>query len=204
MERTIPSLACWRQTTLPISLPATEIQRIIDSCSNTTVMGIRDRSIILLLARLGLRAGDVSGLKMSDINWKDGSVLVSGKNKRQVRLPLSQEVGDAILEYLKHRPQTGYDQLFLGAAAPYRPFSSGSCLSPIVTRAMHKAGIVSTRYGAHILRHSAATEMLRQGASLYEIGSVLRHRSTDMTAYYTKVDVNLLKLVSQPWPGGIQ
>lgn len=200
LERAIPALAGWRQATLPVYLQASEVQRIIDACDTTTPMGIRDRAIILLLARLGLRAGDVAGLRLSDIDWDDGSVLVAGKGRCEVRLPLPQEVGDAILKYLEHRPQVEEDVAFLRAVAPYRHFLSGSSLSQVVTRTMRRAGVVAPRYGAHILRHTAATEMLRQGTSLYQIGAVLRHRSLDMTAYYAKVDVELLRLVAQPWP----
>ena len=163
-------------------------------------MGLRDKANILLLVRLGLRAGDVAYLKLADIDWLDGSIIVAGKNCREVRLPLSQDVGDAILDYLKHRRQVAGNAVFIRTIAPYRPFNSGSAVSTIVTRAMHKAAIVSSRYGAHILRNTAATQMLKQGASLYEIGLVLRHQSVDMTARYTKVDIDLLYLVVQPWP----
>lgn len=200
LERAIPTLAGWRLASLPVYLQASEIQKIMHACDTTTPMGVRDRAIILLLARLGLRAGDVAALRLSNIDWYDGSIVVSGKGGREVRLPLPQEVGNAILKYLKHRPKVKHDVVFVRAVAPYRQFSCGSSLSPIVTRAMRRAGVVSARYGAHILRHTAATEMLRQGVSLYEIGAVLRHRSADMTAYYAKVDVSLLQLVAQPWP----
>lgn len=200
LDRAIPALAGWRRAALPVYLQASEVQRIIDACDTTTPMGIRDRAIILLLARLGLRAGDVAGLRLSDIDWDDASVLFSGKSRREVRLPLTQEVGDAILKYLEHRPQVEEDVVFLRAVAPYRHFLSGSSLSQVVTRTLRKAGVLAPRYGAHILRHTAATEMLRQGVSLYEIGTVLRHRSLDMTAYYAKVDVELLRQVAQPWP----
>jgi integrase len=163
-------------------------------------MGLRDRAIVLLIARLGLRAGDVAALCIDDIDWKDGSILVSGKSRRQVRLPLPQEVGDAILGYLKHRPEVEAREVFLRSVAPFRSFRSGSSASQVVARAMRRSGISAPRFGAHALRHAAATEMLRQGVSLYEIGAVLRHRSPDMTAHYAKVDVALLKQVVQPWP----
>ena len=200
LERAIPALAGWRHGALPSYLSACELQRIIDACVATTVMGIRDRAIILLLARLGLRAGDVAELRLSKIDWKDGSFLVSGKGQREVRLPLSQEVGDAIVAYLERRPQVDEGRVFLRSVAPFRPFSSGSSVSQIVTRRMRRAGVVTSRYGAHVLRHTAATEMLRQGVPLHEIGGVLRHRSLDMTAYYAKVDIELLSQVAQPWP----
>lgn len=162
-------------------------------------MGLRDRAVILLLARLGLRAGDVAGLRFSDFDWGDGSLVVTGKSRREARLPLPQEVGDALLEYIECRPLSEEERVFLRVLPPFRPLPSRS-VSQIVGRAMRRAGVIATSYGSHILRHSAATEMLRRGASLYEVGAVLRHRSYDQTAYYAKVDFSLLKLVAQPWP----
>lgn len=200
LERAIPALAGWRLAALPAHLSASEVQRIIDTCDATSLMGIRDRGIILLLARLGLRAGDVSALRLSDIDWHDGSFLVMGKARSEARLPLPQEVGDAILGYLERRPRVAEEKVFLRIVAPFRPFTSGSSISGIVARRMRRAGVIAPHYGAHILRHTAATEMLRKGVPLFEIGSVLRHRSLDMTAYYAKVDIELLRQVAQPWP----
>lgn len=200
LERAIPTVAGWRHGSLPSYLSATEVDQIIDACEDTSLMGIRDKAIILLLARLGLRAGDVADLRLSLIDWSDGSFLVSGKSRREERLPLSQEIGDAMVAYLKKRPQVGEDRVFLRIPAPHRPFIRNNSVSQIVTRRMRRAGVSAPRYGAHILRHTAATQMLRKGVSLYKIGSVLRHRSMDMTAYYAKVDVELLREVAQPWP----
>ena len=200
LDVAIPAVACWRLTTIPRSLQIHDVERILDACDATSPMGLRDRAIILLFARLGLRAGDVAGLCLDDIDWKDGSILVSGKSRRQARLPLSQEVGDAILEYLGHRPRSESREIFLRSVAPFRSFRSGGSASQVVTRAMRRAGILSSCYGAHALRHTAACEMLRKGLSLYEIGSVLRHHSAEMTAHYAKVDVALLKQVALPWP----
>jgi site-specific recombinase XerD len=200
LENAIPRIASWHNASLPNYRQQSEVQRILDTCDINMVMGMRDKAVILLLARLGLRAGDVANLNLTDIDWHHGSIIVSGKNRREVRLPLPQEVGDAILNYLKHRRPVADDAVFIRAIAPYRPFHSGSAVSTIVTRAMHKAAIVSSRYGAHILRNTAATQMLKQGASLYQISTVLRHQSFDMTARYTKVDIGLLNLVVQPWP----
>ena len=147
-----------------------------------------------------LRAGDVVGLRFSDIDWADASFLVSGKGRREVRLPLPQEVGDALLTYLEIRPKVVTDQVFLRAVAPFRPFRCSGAVSAIVRRAIRRAGIDAPSNGAHILRHSAATQMLHEGASLYQVGAVLRHSSRDMTAHYAKTDVALLKLVARPWP----
>jgi len=200
LDKAIPALAGCRHAALPSFLSATELQKIIDACEGTSIMALRDKAIILLLARLGLRAGDVAGLRLSKIDWEDGSFLVSGKSQREVRMPLPQEAGDAIVRYLEKRPQVRQDRVFLSTRVPFRPFVSGSTVSQIVKRRMRLAGVATSRYGAHVLRHTVATEMLRQGVPLHEIGQVLRHRSLDMTAYYAKVDIELLKQVAQPWP----
>src|SRR6266446_1665274 len=161
----------------------------------------RDRAIVLLLARLGLRAGDVAQLRLDDIEWETGSLRVAGKSRTEVRLPLPQDVGDAIAAYLACRPSTcPSDHVFLRNIAPFRPFRRGDGVSSVVKRLMQRAGIVAPVKGAHVLRHTAATEMLRHGVPLEKIGLVLRHRSIDTTAYYAKADVTLLKLIAQPWP----
>jgi integrase len=200
LDQAIPALAGWRLAALPRSLSTTEVEKIIACCEPTSPMGLRDRAILLLLARLGLRAGDVATLRLSDIDWNDGSLVVSGKGRREARLPLPQEVGDAILEYIEQRPRAGSDEVFLRTRVPVGPFRCAGSVSAVVRRVMGRAGISSPSYGAHILRHTAATHMLGQGVSLFEIGSVLRHRSLDMSAYYAKVDTDLLRQVAQPWP----
>ena len=163
LDQAIPAVACWRLATLPRSIPSQDVQRILDACDATSPMGLRDRAIILLLARLGLRASDVAVLCLHDIDWKDGSIMVSGKSRRQVRLPLSQEVGDAILGYLEHRPEVKAREVFLRSVAPFRPFRSGSSASQVVARVMKRSGISAPCYGAHALRHTAAT-LLKQVA----------------------------------------
>jgi site-specific recombinase XerD len=162
-------------------------------------MGIRDRAVLLLLARLGLRAGDVAALKFRDLDWRVGTLEVSGKTRRHNRLPLPQEVGDAILHYLNHRPQMGHDRVFLTTTAPIKGLSYNA-VSRIATQAMHRAGVETSVYGAHVLRYSAATEMLRQGVPLLAIGAVLRHASVETTVGYAKVDLQLLQQVVRPWP----
>ena len=200
LDQAVPALAGWRLATLPRCLAAAEVERMLQACDPRSMRGCRDRAILLLLARLGLRAGDVAGLRVSDIDWENGSLVVSGKGRHEVRLPLPQEVGDAILAYLADRPPVKEDRVFVRVTAPCLPFESGDAVGSVVARAMRRAGVDAPRHGAHLLRHTAATEMLRQGVSLYDIGSVLRHRSLDMTAYYAKVDVGLLQQVAQPWP----
>jgi site-specific recombinase XerD len=201
LDLAVPAIAHWRLATLPRSLSAQELDRLIAACNGTSPGRLRDRAIVLLLSRLGLRAGDVARLRFADINWKAGTVEVTGKGRRQVRLPLPQDVGDALLRYLECRPQADDAScLFLRSIAPFKPLTSGNGVSTVVKHALRRAGIESPAKGAHLLRHTTATEMLRHGVPLDKIGLVLRHRSIDMTAYYAKVDFALLQQVAQPWP----
>jgi site-specific recombinase XerD len=202
LEAAVPVLAHWRLSSLPRYLQPDEIERIIASCDPTTQVGKRDRAILLLLARLGLRAGDIVQFRLGDIDWNGAWIHVSGKGRCQTRLPLTQEIGDAIVTYLEDgRPQSDADRLFIRARAPFRALASHCAVSVIVTRAMRRAGVTCpSRGAAHVLRHSAATSMLRQGASLHEIAAILRHRSIETTQIYAKVDVGALRQIAQPWP----
>lgn len=201
LDQAVPAVAGWRLASLPRGLAASEVAQLLAACNGKSVARIRDRAIILLLVRLGLRAGDVAELRLTDIDWKDSSFVVSGKSRRQVRLPLPQEVGDALLSYLECRPAANTVRVFLRVIAPIGPFRGGGSVSSVVKGAMRRAGVTAPATGAHVLRHTAAREMLRQGVSLYEIGSLLRHRSIETTAhYYAKVDRGLLEKVAQPWP----
>lgn len=201
LDGVVPAYAHWRLADMPRYLSAEQVSRLIAACDGETIACRRDRAIVLLLARLGLRAGDVAQLRLVDIEWQAGSLRVSGKSRYEVRLPLPQDVGDAIAAYLECRPSASEsDRVFLRNIAPCRPFRSGDGISSVVKRRMNRAGIVTPIKGAHVLRHTAATEMLRQGVPLDKIGLVLRHRGIDTTAYYAKADVTLLKQVAQPWP----
>ncbi len=206
LEGAIPTLAHWRLSTLPRYLQAEEVERIVTVCSSNTAVGMRNRAIVLLLARLALRAGDIVRLRLGDIDWKEGWILVSGKGRCESRLPLPKEVGEAIAAYVTGaRPLVDTDTLFVRSRAPLRGFTSHCAISMIVARAMRRAGInCPSRGAAHVLRHSAATTMLRQGASLQEIAAVLRHRSTATTSIYAKVDVHALQEIAQPWPEEVQ
>jgi len=198
----IPAIAHWRLATLPRCLSAEELDRLIAACDGTTPGHLRDRAILLLLSRLGLRAADVAQLRLSDIDWTSGTLQVMGKGRYQVRLPLPQDVGDALARYLTCRPRVEHtDRVFLRRIAPCKPFASGDGVSSVVKHALRCAGIEAPAKGAHLLRHTAATQMLRHGVPLDQIGLVLRHRSIDMSAYYAKVDVALLQQIAQPWPG---
>jgi site-specific recombinase XerD len=202
LHRAVPTIAHWRLSDLPRYIAAADVERVIASCDATKAHGVRDRAILLLLARLGLRAGDIVAMRLCDLDWDEGTVRVRGKGRKDVRLPLPQDAGDALLEYLVHaRPAADTDRVFLCAQAPIRPFASTCVVSDVVRLALRRAGITDPpSKGAHLLRHSAATTMLREGVSLDVIASVLRHGSTETTAYYAKVDVNLLQQVAQPWP----
>jgi integrase len=181
------------------------VERVIDSCSLDTAVGLRDRAILLLLARLGLRGGDVVKMRLDDIDWQRATLKVCGKGRREFRLPLPQDVGDAVLSYLrKARPRVRIERVFLCIPAPFRPLQNSGAVSSVVSAGLRRAGVTKppTR-GANLLRHSAATAMLRAGASLQAVSSMLRHRSVDMTMHYAKVDLAMLAEVVQPWPEGV-
>jgi integrase/recombinase XerD len=202
LDRSVPTIPEWRLSSLPRYLEADDVERVIASCDLSTLCGLRDRAILLLLARLGLRGGDITAMRLTDLDWHAGTVRVRGKGRREVCLPLPQDAGDALIDYLmKARPQADTDRLFLCVNAPVRPFAGSCSISDIVRFALQRAGIQDPpTKGAHLLRHSAATAMLRAGASLDQIATVLRHQSSDTTAYYAKVDVDLLRQIAQPWP----
>jgi site-specific recombinase XerD len=201
LDQAVPTFVSWRLARLPRYLTAEQVASLVAACDGGSPGRRRDRAIILLLARLGLRAGDVAGLRIGDIEWETGTLRVSGKGRYQVRLPLPQDVGDSILDYLACRaPTRDCDHIFVRNIAPYRPFKNGDGVSSAVRCVMKRAGVVSPAKGAHVLRHTAATQMLRHGVPLDQIGLVLRHRGIDTTAYYAKADVNLLKEIAQPWP----
>lgn len=202
----VPTIAGWRLSELPRFLEPTQVERTLLSCDRRTKTGKRDYAILLLLARLGLRAGEVAFLNLEDINWTAGELRIRGKGSRVDRLPLPQDVGAAIANYLKTgRPRCSSRRVFIQAKAPYVGFANppnGICC--IVRSALDRAGIESRHKGAHLLRHSLATRMLGHGASLAQIGQVLRHEQADTTEIYAKVNLTALRSLAQPWPGGLQ
>ncbi|MEZ2312005.1 tyrosine-type recombinase/integrase [Paraburkholderia sp. RCC_158] len=205
LDLAVPTVAQWRLSALPRYLVEDDIERIVNSCDLETDTGVRDHAILLLLARLGLRGGDIVNLRLDDIDWRSGQIQIRGKSRREVRLPLPQDAGDALLEYLvRVRPSTPVGQVFLCMNAPWRPFATSATVCSIVGFALCRAGIWKPpSKGANLLRHSVATSMLRGGATLDAIGTVLRHRSSQTTAHYAKVDVVKLRGIAQPWPGGV-
>lgn len=196
----VPKVPTWRLARLPRYLPDEDIERIVAATDRESPTARRDRSMLLLLARLGLRASDVIALRLGDIDWEEGRVRVAGKSRRETALPLPQDVGDAILRYLEaERPSAATDRIFLTVCAPIRPITS-SGLHDVLVRAIERAGVQSPSLGTHVLRYSLATRLLRQGATLDAIGAVLRHRDVESTALYAKVDFRLLRQIAQPWP----
>ena len=195
----VPSVAGWRLAGLIKALDTRSVARLLASCDRRTRVGRRDFAIVVLLVRLGLRAGEVAALELGDVDWRAGEILVRGKGGRQERLPLPSDVGEALAGWLERgRPRRESVFVFTRLRAPYVALSSGA-VSQLVRRASVRAGLPAV--GAHRLRHTAATEMLRAGGSLTEVGQVLRHRSRDVTSIYAKVDRLALVQVVQPWPG---
>jgi len=200
LEHSVPRVSGRPPSTLPKHLPSADVERVIAACNPSTELGARDHAIILLMARLALRADDVAGLKWGDVNWTEGTIWLQGKNRRGDLVPLPQDVGDAILHYIEHmRPAASSDRIFIITTAPYTPIRPRQ-VSQTAQRALLRAGVQTPSYGAHIFRHSVATTMLRGGVSLDEIGSLLRHADEDTTTAYARVDVDLLRQVALPWP----
>ena len=197
----VPTVADWRLSSVPKYLSEEEIQRLLDACDRSMSTGRRDYAVLLLLARLGLRAGEVVALEIDDIDWRAGEMMVRGKGLIHDRLPLLTEPGEALAAYLRtDRPRSRSRRVFVRMKAPHTGFAGPSTVSTIVRRALERAGLHPLTKGAHLLRHTLATTMLQQGASMAEIGEVLRHRSPNTTEIYAKVDLSGLRSLAQPWP----
>jgi site-specific recombinase XerD len=185
---------------LPMGLPADQVARLLHACDGTSATDLRDRAVIRLVARLGLRAGEVAALNLNDVDWRHSEFVVRGKGRRSERLPLSADVGEVMVDYLRHgRPPSPERALFLSVRVPGGRLEA-SAVGAIVARAATRIGL--GKIGPHRLRHSAATGMLARGASLSEVGQVLRHDSAASTAIYAKVDRLTLRELARPWPGG--
>jgi site-specific recombinase XerD len=203
LAASVLTVANRRLSTVPKYLTPKQIQAMLDACNHETSTGRRDYSILLLLARLGLRAGEVLALNFQDVDWRAGEITVPGKGLVHDRMPLPVDVGQAVATYLRRdRPCSCESRrVFIRMKAPRRGFANPSTVSTIVRRALERAGLEPPLKGAHLLRHSLATEMLRQGGSLAEIGEVLRHRVPNTTEIYAKVDFHGLRPLGLPWPG---
>ena len=201
----VPRVASWSMAAIPRAIPPDAIRQLLASMLRRTPIERRDYAIVLLLADLGLRAGEVAGLELEDLDWNGGQVRVRGKGGHEAILPLPVRAGEAIVAYLRDgRPPSPARRVFLRAKAPYRGLQGSAAISAIVRRALRDAGVQSPTKGAHQFRHALATQMLRRGASLREIGDVLRHRRPQTTTIYAKVDLAALRSLALPWPGGVR
>ena len=201
LTSSVPTIPHWKVTVLPKTLKVHEIESLLRSCDQTTMVGKRDYAVLCLLARLGLRAGEVVAMILDDIDWRAGELTVRGKGRTRERLPLLVEVGQALAAYLREaRPSCASRHLFVTTRAPFHELAGPTTIGNIVRRALQRAGLNPPRRGAHLLRHSLATTLLQRGASLQEIGDVLRHRHPATTQIYAKVDIAALQTLVQPWP----
>lgn len=199
----VPAVANWRRADVPKTIAPEQVEKLLATCDPATVAGRRDRAILLLLARLGLRASEVVGLRLDDIDWAAGTFIVRGKGPRLEVMPLLDDVGSALAVYLRDgRPVCDTRRVFVRLCAPYRGLKHASSLCDVVKRALTRAGIEAPFNGAHLLRHSLATGLLASGASLAEIAELLRHERLETTQIYAKLDLNALRSLAQPWPGG--
>jgi len=196
----VPPVPGWRVRSLPVGLAPDQVRRLLDSCDSRREAGRRDLAILTMLVRLGLRAGEVARMRLEDIDWRAAEIVVHGKDRRDERLPLPNDVGKALTDYLRPgRPPTTSRAVFLRLLAPRQQLTP-TAVTAIVYGACDRAGL--PRVGAHRLRHTAASEMLRAGASLSEVGQALRQRELKTTAIYAKVDDARLSVLARPWPGG--
>lgn len=199
----VPGVANWRLSHLPKALTPAQVERLLVCCDRSTPMGQRDYAILLLLARLGLRAGEIVAMTLDDLDWEAGAFLVRGKGDRHERLPLPQDVGTALAYYLRRiRPPCSSRRVFIRMKAPHCGFSGAAAICDVVRRALWRAELNPDFKGSHLLRHSLATNMLRRGASLEQIGQLLRHQHANTTQIYAKVDIEALRGITLPWPGG--
>jgi len=201
LAEAVPSVAGWRLQGLPKGLEPAEVEKLLAVCDSRTAIGRRDLAILTLLARLGLRRGEVAALTLADVDWRAGELRVRGKGRRDERLPLPADVGEPLAAYLEDgRPATAEGRsLFVRSKAPHRALTPAG-VTAVAIAAARRAGL--ERVTAHRLRHSAATALLRAGAGLPEVGQVLRHRQPLTTAIYAKVDREALRRIARPWPGG--
>ncbi len=197
LAESVPSVAGWRQTGIPRTTTRSEVNRLLDGCERSQIDGVRDFAILILLARLGLRSIEVARLELDDLDWGSGEIVVRGKARREDRLPLSDDVGEALAAYLSLRARHASRRVFLTLRAPRRPIPA-YVVGEVVRRGCRRAGVA--HFGAHRLRHALASELLREGASLIDISQVLRHRDLATTAIYAKIDLGRLRQVAQPWP----
>lgn len=205
LSSAVPSIRTWSLSALPEQLSVEQIETVLNCCDRHSKVGLRDYAVLVLLSRLGLRANEVALLRLGDINWHSGSLIIRGKGRTLVSLPLLSEVGAALSDYLQNaRPKTDSRFLFVRVLAPHSQFATSASVTEIAKSALTRAGLKLQHKGAHIFRHSLASNLLQAGASLSEIGQVLRHKSHDTTRIYAKVDIDGLRALAMPWPGAAQ
>jgi site-specific recombinase XerD len=205
LAASVPTVANWCLAELPQFLEPSQVEKLLRGCNKKSKTGRRDRAILLLLARLGLRVGEVVHLTLENINWEAGEILIRGKSAREDRLPLPPDVGRALAAYLKQdRPACSCRRVFIRMKAPRQGFASAAAVCTLFRRALARADLHPPKKGVHLLRRSLATQMLRRGASLTQIGEVLRHQRAQTTEIYAKVDLVTLRALAQPWPGGVR
>jgi site-specific recombinase XerD len=201
----VPAVASWNLSNLPKFIAPEQIQKVLDRCHRSTPQGRRNYAILLLLARLGLRAGEIVKLTLDDLHWDTGELTIQGKGGRVAQMPMPQDVGRAIAAYLKKdRPVCSTRRVFIRMKAPLQGFADSAAITTIVERALRRAKVAAPRRGAHLFRHSLATSMLRHGGSLRDIGHLLRHQRLETTAIYAKVDLSALRTLARPWLGGVR
>jgi site-specific recombinase XerD len=198
LAESVPSVAGWRDTAIPPTMPRADVEKLLACCERSTLSGARDYAMLMLLARLGLRSVEVARLELCDLDWRSGELVVRGKARRQDRLPLPGDVGEALAAFLSVRGRRDSRRVFLTLKAPIRPIRA-DLVGDVVQRACKRSAVAHV--GAHRLRHALASELLAHGVSLTDISQVLRHRDLATTAIYAKVDLGRLREVAQPWPG---
>jgi integrase/recombinase XerD len=196
----VPKVAGWQQTYLAEPLTADEMQKLLLSCDRTSTLGLRDYAILMLLIYLGLRACEIVNLTLDDVDWNNGEIIIRGKGSAIMRLPINCDLTNALASYLQHRPNCTSGSFFIGVNKPLKGFQSHCTVNQIVRSSLKRAGLTPAKKGSHLLRHSFATQLLRQGATLQEIGAILRHKSIQTTAIYARVDFDKLRSIALPWP----
>jgi len=206
LEAVIPRMRLWKHASLPEHLSAEEVSRVLAACADGTAIGKRNYAILLLLSRLGIRALEAAQLQIDDVDWRTGCILIrASKNHRERNLPLSEDLGQALLDYLRDgRPQTDSRNIFLKHTAPFHALQGSSAITQTVQRLLKKAGIERRSSGAHLFRHTAASQMVCRGATFKEVADILGHQSLQTTSIYAKLDLAALSQVALPWPGGAQ
>lgn len=206
LDAAIPRIRTWKHASLPDHFSPEEITKLLNACDDASAISNRNQTILMLLSRLGVRAMEVARLQLDDIDWNQGTIIIRfSKSRRERLLPLPSDVGESLINYLRNgRPKTSSRYIFLRHEAPYQPLQWPAAITSIVKRTMIKAGVKHRSLGAHLFRHTAASQMVNSGASFKDVADVLGHQSLSTTAIYAKLDLNTLSQVALPWPGGVQ